>query len=322
MLGFCTINIPMATMHLPVQVCGDHWINRDQIQNILTKAPVDSNFELDLQSEAPCLHRIGLVTLLEQLAIDPKRVRVTRWSNAITDVPYRVQNPCRVSYFFWRSKLYQHNLGIKEPQYEYAVFCGRRTWARCGIVYDAFRYLGARCLFSLMSTDVPLPWCRVSQGIDLESNEPWLDRDGQHWWQHCPLSSLDNSCVSDQYKEAGSDHSLNTSLLTHYDRFSIEIVMETYCKGNTFFPTEKTVRPLAAGKAMLIYGPKNFLARLQDLGFRTWHHCWDESYDQLEGPARWHAMLQIALQKNPIDAEVATYNKIHLDKIIDKYQPT
>ena len=46
-----------------------------------------------------------------------------------------------------------------------------------------------------------------------------------------------------------------------------------------------------AQKPMLVYGPRNFLARLRDLyGFRTYSDCWDEGYDDLEGAPRWRAM--------------------------------
>jgi hypothetical protein len=71
-----------------------------------------------------------------------------------------------------------------------------------------------------------------------------------------------------------------------YSIFDIELVAETYCHGDTFFVTEKTVRPIVAGKSMMVYGPQNYLARLRDLGFQTWNHIWDETYDQLTGALR------------------------------------
>jgi hypothetical protein len=82
-------------------------------------------------------------------------------------------------------------------------------------------------------------------------------------------------------------------ILPFYSKFDIELVSESYTRGNTFFPTEKTIRPIAAAKPVLIYGPKKFLQRLKCLGFETYHSVWDESYDQLEGPDRWLALQHV-----------------------------
>jgi hypothetical protein len=63
--------------------------------------------------------------------------------------------------------------------------------------------------------------------------------------------------------------------------------------GNTFFPTEKTIRPITAAKPMLVYGPQYFLARLKTLGVQTYSSLWDESYDLCQGAERWHMIQQV-----------------------------
>jgi hypothetical protein len=78
---------------------------------------------------------------------------------------------------------------------------------------------------------------------------------------------------------------------------------------------------------MLVYGPKNFLARLRSLGFQTYNNCWSENYDQFEGPARWKAIQQIITELINLDdlqraqlldqaQNIAIYNRQHLAELI------
>ena len=73
------------------------------------------------------------------------------------------------------------------------------------------------------------------------------------------------------------------TILQHYNKFFTELVIETYVMGNTFFPTEKTLRPIIAETPFIVMGPRNYLQNLKKLGFKTFDRWWDESYDHCEG---------------------------------------
>lgn len=75
------------------------------------------------------------------------------------------------------------------------------------------------------------------------------------------------------------------SFLNNYKKFFVEIVCETYYSGDTFFPTEKTWRPILLKTPFIIQGPQNYLKNLKDLGFKTFDKWWDEGYD--EDPCTW-----------------------------------
>jgi len=75
------------------------------------------------------------------------------------------------------------------------------------------------------------------------------------------------------------------SFLANYEKFFVEIVCETYFSGDTFFPTEKTWRPILLKTPFIIQGPQNYLKNLKELGFRTFDRWWDEGYD--EDPYTW-----------------------------------
>ena len=77
------------------------------------------------------------------------------------------------------------------------------------------------------------------------------------------------------------------NLLNFYQHFFCEIVCETYFSGQTFFMTEKIIRPIFAKRPFLIQGPTNYLKNLQALGFKTFSAWWDEGYDQDPPDARY-----------------------------------
>jgi hypothetical protein len=94
--------------------------------------------------------------------------------------------------------------------------------------------------------------------------------------------------------------------------------------------TQKTIRPIAAGKPLVVFGPVDFLKRLHLLGFETYNKFWDESYDELEGVERWAAMqrvlsyIQQQHSSDWIDSvnTVVEHNRQVLKSLVTQYQPT
>jgi hypothetical protein len=213
--------------------------------------------------------------------------------------------------------------------YRFGLFIGRKTPARCRIMRDMMSKWPGASLTSCMHGSIDL-FPRSHQGINLESISDWIpDHDDfVTWWrQHAP-QSIDGHSVQNQYRK-----SLNTNrdlLSCCYKTFDIELVCETYTIGKTFFPTEKTVRPLMAGKPLLVYGPRLYLHRLRDLGFRTWNDMWSEDYDFDEGPLRWTAMQDTIQQIQDLEwgkyqeaiGEIAKHNRSRLEQLISEYAPS
>jgi hypothetical protein len=75
------------------------------------------------------------------------------------------------------------------------------------------------------------------------------------------------------------------SFANNYNNFFVEIVCESYFTGNTFFPTEKILRPIILKTPFIVQGSQYFLHRLKKLGFQTFDRWWDEGY--AEDPANW-----------------------------------
>ena len=89
------------------------------------------------------------------------------------------------------------------------------------------------------------------------------------------------------------DEKENTAILSFYNDFFVDIVAETYTNGLTFFPTEKTFRPMYALTPFVTFGPQGFLTTLRSTwGFQTFDKWWDESYDNYQNYERIKKMYQ------------------------------
>jgi hypothetical protein len=315
---------------IPVQVSGDRWNNPHQVQQLLEQTRPGDSVMLDLCSEGPSLHRIGLVDMIAKYNLN---VSITQWSNAIESVPYqRVR--CSTSHFFSMS----HHYWIDEidncvpAEFRFALFLGRGNPSRNRILYDVYHQHGKNFLLSKMSCRSGDPWgVRYVEGNKLlETTEQWFDNpeQAQNWFDQCPVASIDNHTVQDQFViPEVSAGQMARSLMQHYPRFNVELVCETYTLGETFFPTEKTIRPMVGNKPFVVYGPANYLNNLKQLGFRTFDDVWDESYDQYEGPQRWFSMRGLIDQLAQISstqwtqilqhcAQITQHNRSIVRKII------
>jgi hypothetical protein len=85
--------------------------------------------------------------------------------------------------------------------------------------------------------------------------------------------------MQDGYTVGNTTKGHTDQLAQFYTNFLIDIVAETFTSGRTFFPTEKTVRPMLLKKPFIIMGPKCYLIHLRQMGFKTFYEFWNEEYD-------------------------------------------
>jgi hypothetical protein len=180
---------------------------------------------------------------------------------------------------------------------KFGLFIGRGSVARNVIMYEAFQLWQNDFLFSRFDDSTAGQW-----NTPFEPLSEWLSSN-QHteikqWYESCPVASLDQASIRDQYRV---DKNTNASLLEHYYKFDVELVAETMTMGTTFFPTEKTTRPIMGMKPFVVYGPKNYLTNLKKLGFKTFDSVWDEDYDNYSGPERWQKIKPVVqyIMDNP-----------------------
>ncbi len=310
---------------IPVTVTGDHWLNVEQVRTSLAESDPRETVVLDICAEGPSLWRLGVIdTVLEhceQTQRDPETVYVSRWSNPVESIPFQRAGRADISHFYWGSDRYWPADVVSATQDRlWGFFMGRPTVPRLSLL----RYLvdtGDAVVSAMQGGTVPA----VSQGINVDIQEFGERADLTAWYQTCGIASIDHTCIRDQYSP---DHNTNLSLLKFYNQFHIEIVAESYCHGETFFPTEKTVRPISAGKPMIVMGPRHFLQRLRDQGFRTWSDLWDETYDDLESAARLDRIKTVIAdvqqrreQILPAVMKHAEHNRAVLARLIERHRP-
>lgn len=265
---------------IPIQVSGDTWNNRSDVEQQLAALPPNIQIILDLCSEGPSLHYIGVIELLSKYNFD---VSITRWSNGVETVPFSRQFCNKQSHFYPMAIHYWGNEITNDPctEFKFGLFLGRNTPERNRILYDTVHQWSGQFLLS-----------KLSNNFQRDINNDFLEQ----WVNSCAVPSLQGYSIQDQYQvpEISTGKMMSSLIKDHYSKFNIELVCETYTLGDAFFPTEKTVRPIVGNKPFIVYGPKDFLNNLRSTEkFQTFGELWDESYDLLEGLPRWNAITQL-----------------------------
>lgn len=116
-----------------------------------------------------------------------------------------------------------------------------------------------------------------------------------HYLTKCPINSYGLPYQTNDNKNHAMhliSHDKN-NFIKHYEKFFVEIVCETYFTGDTFFPTEKTWRPILLKTPFILQGPKGYLKHLKRLGFKTFSNWWSEGYDEDDPGTSWHTITYI-----------------------------
>jgi len=317
---------------IPIALFGDYWTNPQEVEDQIRSADISEPVCLDFQAEGVSVTASGIVDRLSAICAEIGRstgtIKLINNPNVVEHTLFENINSTKHQQHFqpFRSHFLSGDL-LRDywrdaPQIDsdarvFGLFIGRRTVARDMILRDCMQQ-PEKFLFSMMHSIMGV------QTYDQQEVGQWVSADGiedfLQWRKQIKISSLDGKSITDQYRRFVARPETNKTILSFYPQFRIEIVPETYTRGDTFFPTEKTVRPIMAEKPILVYGPRRFLRRMRELhGFRTYGDCWDESYDDLEGPDRWRAMWRTMQDISPLlldqAQEIARYNRNILEEM-------
>ncbi len=299
---------------------GDYWIEQQEFCNAFRSVPLTDNIVIHVQFEGLSLTNSSVVSAVEKIVKetgrDPSTVYIFSPNAIAEDSPWEnlFWRQFCISDEFTRSKIYW----TKSPEVEdnfktWALFVGRQTTPRLLALYDIWHDsdLKDNFLLSVMNNSKPptvLVFDDPKKTYDLI--EHWIPmhienkiqkimqhNDFEDFCRNLPVKSIDGYSIEDQYANTGPGENRNIgpsqSLINMAGKYLFELTFETMTRGTTFTPSEKTVRTIVAKKPLVVYAPKNFLKNLQNLGFKTFDTVWDESYDQLEGPERYRAMMKI-----------------------------
>jgi hypothetical protein len=114
----------------------------------------------------------------------------------------------------------------------------------------------------------------------------FVDNDSQQWiWESAGLEFKKKiEWTVDFVDYYGHEMSISQVIpIGVYNQTAYSLVAETNIENDYVFFTEKTVKPILAQRLFITLGNRYTLARLRELGFKTFDSIIDESYDAIEG---------------------------------------
>lgn len=171
----------------------------------------------------------------------------------------------------------------------FGILYNRPIWHRLGLVSHMYTHHRHKTLINFRSDPSKIDERKLFEIDQLFTNHPESARNFLNCYQAFPLTLK----IVDDYTKGGTTKMHTDQLCECYPNFFIDIVAETFINGNTFFATEKTVRPMLLKKPMIIMGSKNYLLYLRQMGFRTFGDFWNEEYDGFAGPDRFNRIIKL-----------------------------
>lgn len=242
------------------------------------------NIEITIHPEAICLKTIGVYQLLDQFSFN--QVNIKTWNPLETHKKYNIlYNGSN----FWFQRIEQIDTSLHEWNQNKIFYClfGRPTASRLGLAaFVLEKYASVSHVHFSATTDtdellqfeldklLQYRYSSIAEAGRLINKLPLL------------LSSSENYTKFNGY--------VYTDPLTKlYKDIFIDILSESHVMGNTFFPTEKTIRPMWLKKPFIIFGSRNYLDYLTQMGFRTFNDFWSEDYDGYDGRDRFIMILNL-----------------------------
>lgn len=235
----------------------------------------DQHINIDLEPEAISLKNLGLYDLLDQFKFES--VTIHTWNPLETHSKYNI-------------KLRGDNFWIQRTPHcaaadfanTHAFFClyHRPTAARLGIAGYLNKHHSANSVI------------HFSANTDVDSTVHF-ELDKLLSWDLASISNVADLIAKLPMLQSSSDrltrfngYDYSDPLTTLYNNIFVDVVVESHVAGQTFFPTEKTWRPIVLGKPFVMFGSCNYLAYLRQMGFQTFWQHWDEDYDGYDGSTR------------------------------------
>ena len=262
---------------------------------ILTTDPIIIN----LIKEGPCLRSCNfydiLDTIVETFNIDKKRfvIQTSNVEEYHDEYNIEIQNNIWVKH----CKKTKTNNEIKNSTlYTVGCFVGKANWNRLVLLGWLDNFFNEKSLLTCHYDNKS-----QSQLAALQLNEifqicPNEIHNTINFLKICPKEISNINMQYDKKINFENIISITNELSSLYHRIFLELVCETYYSGLTFFPTEKTFRPIMQLTPTITFGPRGFLSNMQRCGFKTFSNYWDESYDDLQDYERIQA-IQSVLKK-------------------------
>lgn len=260
--------------------------NRDELIDYLVQNQ-GQRIQLSLNSEGCDCNIIGLYRLLDSFKFSEVEIITANMLEShnvykITKRPILrfavVRKPVDTNYHAWNKK---------------KIFCayyGRPVWHRIGLASYLKSRFNEKSLVNLRGDYNNEDSRRL---FELTKFFRWVP---EHINEFASIANQLPLLMEkiDRYSPDREDTSgFTEQLQDFYLDIFVDIVAETFTSGNSFFPTEKTFRPMLLKKPFVIMGPVNHMGYLRQMGFKTFNDFWSEDYDGLALKARYQKIIEI-----------------------------
>lgn len=244
------------------------------------------DIKLIMNPEAICFEHTGVYHLVDCFQFSS--VRMFTKNPLESHTKYSIVNP-------WKNEFMDHvpviptELHTWSGAKKFLAFYHRPTASRLGLASYLFKhYKDQSSIHFNYNTDIDrlqlyefdkLALLRLDSLEDVAAMLPYM-----------PLYAYENHDVDEIM--TWYDYSRDPGI-TLYRDILVDIISEAHTMGNTFYPTEKTTRPMWLKKPFITFASKDYLCYLRQLGFRTFNDFWDEDYDSYEGRERYVRILQL-----------------------------
>jgi hypothetical protein len=240
---------------------------------------------LSTNMEGVCLQTSGVYRLLEQF--DYKDV-IIQTNNLLEQHP-QYQIKLGIPFYFFKVAHSNYiDLHYWNQHKVFGCFYNRPLWHRVGLAavlqhdYDC-------ALINIRAPFDTVDQRKLTEINQLFSYSPDSFSKFAKVFKSWPLQLEDH----DTYIVTDTTTGYTDRLARFYPNILIDVVAETWTAGKTFYPTEKTVRPMLLKKPFILMGSKDYLCYLRQLGFKTFNDFWSEDYDGYEELERFARILQL-----------------------------
>lgn len=246
--------------------------------------------KLCINPEAVDIGMLGIYRLLDIFEL--QKVDILTANPLETHDRYRIVNGWQKNRFLRQIWQVEQTLHSWNQKYIFLGFYHRPTVGRLAMsAYLLNHYLDlSKIHFSFTTEPDDLIYFEMDKllnfGISSMDGIPNLLRQLPIWSNNRPenLTKIQNWIMD----EIGD--SLHQSI---YQDILIDVVVETHMMGKTFYPTEKTVRPMWMKKPFIMFASRDYLDYLHQMGFKTFCDYWSEVYDGYEGRDRYEKICKL-----------------------------
>ena len=268
------------------------WNLEFKIIEIINKLSKGGILVIDLNNEGPCVESLNLYKILddicEKFKIDSSQIRICTANPLEKSEKYQLHCSSKVWLAEYRNYTFDSNKLFDQNFKHFGIFIARGNWNRLFLASTIFKNFKQQ---SIMSFHCNLD-SKNNRGLD----ELSFIMGASEAISLCYDLLKEFPIKLDEVKKYPILPPENLNILKYYNNIFLDVVCETYFTGNTFFPTEKTIRPLIAKTPFLLFGPKGYLFNLKKIGFKTFNDYWSEDYDNHDGLYRAQEIEKILVQ--------------------------